>query len=359
MSRIQLQNLPSSRLNSLFADLGNETYDTPVASSKSVPCWTWECDFEGNYTACSPEIESILGIPANEFLGNPISQFRLAPESGLRLKSALEKGTYPIEVAVNYVAKNGDYIPVVLNIVQPPLNMDENGKTQVWHGFARLQSPKVPIKESKARSHEHFPIMSRPAPRVKPKKSRVRTKPSARLTSIPVPSAMETSPRTIKADVVNLIELLNVDHDRRWSEDELLLIEQVAGQLALALENARLFQENLCLLEEASLRNEELTILNKIIGTASRSLELEEMLKEILKQLLSILDLQTGILCLIDVPTQKLSLVASQNVDEVLLDRWNADGLESALFNLILQRGEVILINNLVEESSVDVSRFI
>ena len=359
MSRNQLQNLPSSRLNSLFADLGNETYATPVASSKSVPGWTWECDFEGNYTACSPEIESILGIPANEFLGNPISQFRLDPESGLLLKSALEKGVYPIEVAVKYVAKNGDEIPVVLNIVQPPRNKDENGKTQVWHGFARLQLPKATIQEGKARSHEHFPIMSRPAPRLKPRKLRARTKSATRLTSVPVPSAMEATPRAIKADVVNLIELLNVDPDRRWSEDELLLIEQVAGQLALALENARLFQENLSLLEEASLRNEELTILNKIIGTASRSLELEEMLNEILKELLSILDLQTGIMCLIDVPTQKLILVASQNVDEMLINHWNADGLEGALFNLVTQRGEVILINNLVEESSVDVSRFI
>src|SRR5690606_6869245 len=37
------------------------------------------------------------------------------------------------------------------------------------------------------------------------------------------------------------------DGSRRWSQDERMLVERVADQLAIALENARLFAENLTL----------------------------------------------------------------------------------------------------------------
>ena len=39
------------------------------------------------------------------------------------------------------------------------------------------------------------------------------------------------------------LEFLDDDPERTWSEDEILLVEQVSSQLSLALENARLFEE--------------------------------------------------------------------------------------------------------------------
>ena len=43
---------------------------------------------------------------------------------------------------------------------------------------------------------------------------------------------------------------------RTWSQDEQLLVKQVADQLSLALENARLFQETQSRAEELSVLNE-------------------------------------------------------------------------------------------------------
>ncbi len=40
-----------------------------------------------------------------------------------------------------------------------------------------------------------------------------------------------------------LLEILDEDPQRQWSQDELLLIEQVTDQLTLALENAQLFEQ--------------------------------------------------------------------------------------------------------------------
>src|ERR1043165_406522 len=53
--------------------------------------------------------------------------------------------------------------------------------------------------------------------------------------------------------------------NRRWTQDERLLVEQVADQLSLALENARLFQET-------QTRAEELVVLNEMGNELSTQL---------------------------------------------------------------------------------------
>src|SRR4026208_2362424 len=52
------------------------------------------------------------------------------------------------------------------------------------------------------------------------------------------------------------IQVLDESERRAWSQDEQLLVKQVADQLSLALENARLFQETQSRAEELSVLNE-------------------------------------------------------------------------------------------------------
>ncbi len=74
-----------------------------------------------------------------------------------------------------------------------------------------------------------------------------------------------------------------VDDQRRiWTTDEQLLIKQVADQLSLALENARLF-------EETQKRARELGIVNKVVSSASSSLALKDTLQAIADNLAQIL----------------------------------------------------------------------
>jgi PAS domain-containing protein len=68
-----------SRLESLFADLENEGLTAPEQSSTRARGWTWECDAEGIYTACSAEVGEILGYPAEDFLGKPFVSAHLLP----------------------------------------------------------------------------------------------------------------------------------------------------------------------------------------------------------------------------------------------------------------------------------------
>jgi PAS domain S-box-containing protein len=62
------------------------------------------------------------------------------------------------------------------------------------------------------------------------------------------------------------LQVLDESEQRTWSQDEQLLVKQVADQLSLALENARLFQET-------QTRAEELSVLNEMGRELSTNLE--------------------------------------------------------------------------------------
>ena len=62
------------------------------------------------------------------------------------------------------------------------------------------------------------------------------------------------------------LQVLDETEQRKWSQDEQLLVKQVADQLSLALENARLFQET-------QSRAEELSVLNEMGRELSTKLE--------------------------------------------------------------------------------------
>src|SRR5215208_15573 len=52
------------------------------------------------------------------------------------------------------------------------------------------------------------------------------------------------------------LQVMDETEQRKWSQDEQLLVKQVADQLSLALENARLFKETQARAEELAVLNE-------------------------------------------------------------------------------------------------------
>ena len=80
---------------------------------------------------------------------------------------------------------------------------------------------------------------------------------------------------------------------RHWTEEERLLVEQVADQLSLALENARLFQET-------QRRAEELVVLNEMGNELSAELDLNGIAKVIYKHTSRLLDTKNFYIALYD-----------------------------------------------------------
>ncbi|NIV28908.1 MAG: GAF domain-containing protein, partial [Anaerolineae bacterium] len=77
----------------------------------------------------------------------------------------------------------------------------------------------------------------------------------------------------LREQVIGTIALEEAEQARQWTEGEIALVEAVSEQVALALENARLF-------EEAQQRLQELAVLNELSQALTTRLNVEEVLEE-------------------------------------------------------------------------------
>lgn len=107
---------------------------TPADTNQQLPLgWTWACDSHGSYISCSPETGKILGIASEDFSGEALANFALAPTSITDLQETLEAGDFPIEMRLDYLHADGSLIPVSMHITP---RYSHTGTQDGWHGFA-------------------------------------------------------------------------------------------------------------------------------------------------------------------------------------------------------------------------------
>ncbi len=92
----------------------------------------------------------------------------------------------------------------------------------------------------------------------------------------PETPAVVAAPITLRGEVIGSLGLSNPDPSHRWTEDDLALIDAVSTQLALALENARLFTET----RESERRTQTLYRTSRALSSA---LEQEAIIRTILE----------------------------------------------------------------------------
>ncbi|HLO14441.1 MAG TPA: GAF domain-containing protein, partial [Anaerolineales bacterium] len=116
-----------------------------------------------------------------------------------------------------------------------------------------------PASHSHALEEKQFqPLESKPATRVR--------QPAEIISDISHPESTMSLAFQAGKDSWATLQVLDETEQRKWSQDEQLLVKQVADQLSLALENARLFQET-------QSRAEELSVLNEMGRELSTKLE--------------------------------------------------------------------------------------
>src|SRR5215213_3471724 len=89
------------------------------------------------------------------------------------------------------------------------------------------------------------------------------------------------------------LQVLDDSEKRTWSQDEQLLVKQVADQLSLALENARLFQET-------QSRAEELSVLNEMARELSTKLDTTEIAEVVYRYTSRLMDTSYFFIALYD-----------------------------------------------------------
>jgi GAF domain-containing protein len=129
------------------------------------------------------------------------------------------------------------------------------------------------------------------------------------------PSTMLST--AFRTDEKNWATLKVVDESkqRTWGTEEQMLVKQVADQLSLAMENARLFQE-------AQRRAREMTALADVAREISATLELQQVMERISNQALLILNAVTSAVYVPDPQFQTLIAITAtgEEADKIKAD---------------------------------------
>ncbi len=88
------------------------------------------------------------------------------------------------------------------------------------------------------------------------------------------PDGALSVPITLRGQVIGTVDLIDVTQARNWSESDKALASSVVEQMALAVENARLF-------EQSRQRAQELTAINEITNVISQQLHIDRLLAEV------------------------------------------------------------------------------
>jgi signal transduction histidine kinase/DNA-binding response OmpR family regulator len=326
MSRKRLQN----RLDRLFADLEQDTSAATAPESVSpqlaeqhgspLPGWTWECDDQGRYTFCSSEIKEYLRLDPGRLIGNNFANFLLEEHSVEALQETLKTKQFPIDVDLVYrIPPENRLVPVKMHIFAPP---PRNGHQSGLHGFTQILSyseahPRHPGTSQRVAPSGIAEGIPAPTPEAPTRQSRTKAPSSAApagdlsslgfiadgqtlqpalnlLTDAGRSSLTQNQPVILDAEEPGevaviahslalesqgsrlLMEILDESNPRLWSADERMLVEQVADQLSLALENARLFQQT----QEALAETEMLYRASAEINAAQSFAEILDVLRD-------------------------------------------------------------------------------
>jgi signal transduction histidine kinase/DNA-binding response OmpR family regulator len=375
MPKKKLQN----RLDHLFAELGQETAPPLTGPEQSVRIeqetagWTWECDERGNYASCSVEVARYLGLPAEDFIGQPLARFQLTPASSQELDKVFSAGRFPADLTLSYrVASGGEPLAVRMHIYALPRS---NGDRERYRGFTQVLRPQgnghrpgrtpepaepeslpshpEPVEPIPAPSWPKFPAYSSHAIGYLSNESETRPATTA-LTPAGQESLLRGQPvikhamQSDEAAVLALslplqeesssllLEFLEESQPRQWSEDERLLVEQVADQLTLALENARLFQET-------QARAGELAILNEMSRALAAELDFQKVLRNVYHYTSQLVDTTNFYIALVDPKAGLVSFPLSYEQGRQV--EWGERKLGKGLTEYILQTGRPLLIS--------------
>ena len=126
---------------------------------------------------------------------------------------------------------------------------------------------------------------------------------------------------------------------RPFTDTQIALLKTFADQAVIAIENARLFQEQ-------QARNREISALHDVTASASQSLEIKPVLQEVVKKITEIFNFDSVRIRLFDPATETLPLAASYGVpDEAFAPIVFRRGRES-LMGTVAETGDPIIFEN-------------
>ncbi len=315
----------NKRLSDLFADLEKDITPLPE-DSHTLPGWTWMADAQGKYTHCSPEIEEILGCKAADFIGESLTTFRLVPGVRTYVAASLEAKHAQSELTLQFLDADDNAVNVRMYVFFSPA---DDGSEEHWRGFTQIiegeiTQPKpssipeastatgtvsistLSIPDGVAIEGDQIYSVSSPHSPIGSQSLESR-KTVAHEASENHPAELAV-PVELQDQALGLLEFIDENPDRRWSLEEQRLVEEVADQLSLALENAQLFQTE-------QRRAREMAMLHEVtLDIAQQQLALDSVLDIMTQRAMQLLDSDGGGVWLWREEDQELELVITYQV---------------------------------------------
>ena len=104
------------------------------------------------------------------------------------------------------------------------------------------------------------------------------------------------APIKYRDEVIGVLDLLETDEPRQWTEDEIALVQAISDQVGLALENARLFADT-------QRRAEQMATVNRIGLSINSDLDMKGVLNALYEQINRMLDIDSFYVALYDEST--------------------------------------------------------
>ncbi len=143
---------------------------------------------------------------------------------------------------------------------------------------------------------------------------------------------------------------LDVQSTRAFSfnKEDITILRILADQMAIAVINSELFSDT-------QQRNAELATLNEVIGSASHSLDLGQILDQVFEKILIITNMNGGLISLYDIDTQGLEISISHGLPEIMESKLKSRGLGGTLCQWVYDTKEVLALEDMTLYAPIDV----
>jgi len=149
-------------------------------------------------------------------------------------------------------------------------------------------------------------------------------------------SALVSVPLKVKDRAIGVLGVTSKTPGRAFAQDDLSRLTALADYAAIAIENARLY-------EGVRQRAEELGTINEIAQTVTSSLDLDQVIRSVMKGINRILRVETGSLLLVDEQTDELVFKITLQGDTEKLAPYRLE-MGQGIAGWVAQRGEPLLV---------------
>ncbi len=153
-------------------------------------------------------------------------------------------------------------------------------------------------------------------------------------------------PIVLRGETIGVIEIYDHSVPRTWTPDEIALAQTIAGQSALSLENARLYQET-------QHRINELVVLTRIVRRLASTLDLDEILSSVIEESFNATKATQGGIFLYNERENALEMRVMRGFGAEMEGRYAGYIIRTGegLIGRVLNTGESLLINDVTRES--------